>query len=181
MSIFKWGASSILKTLSRLALLTALLMVAVGCGARENMQEHSGHGSSNDDSRVSVSVDGLTISNVMASESPLAGGNGAVYLTIGSESAEQLVSVESSAAAMAELHESLDDNGVMRMEPRPDGFEIPAGGQVELTQGGKHVMLMNLADALAPGDEIDLTLNFRDHEPVTLTVPVMALGEMEHN
>ena len=67
--------------------------------------------------------------------------------------------------AAVELHESINDNGVMKMEPHPEGFEIPAGGTLELKPGGKHVMLLGLVKPLAVGDTIELTLNFEGQRP----------------
>lgn len=205
MSILQRGASSINKALlyrvrlyrSRLyhglcrvlcrsAWITLMLLLAAGCGLPSTGMDHSSHGQSDSEEHAAhsdmneMTVDGLTISHAMAAEAPLQGGNGAVYMTLSSESADQFISAESPAAAMVELHESIDDNGVMRMEPRPDGFEIPASGAVELKRGGKHIMLMNLTNALEAGDEVEVTLHFREHASVTITVPVMAIGAMDH-
>ncbi len=123
----------------------------------------------------------LTIMNPVSRPSPMAAGNGAVYMTIlnGLDTDVQLVSVESPASEVAELHETVDDNGVMRMMPRPDGFVVPAGGSVELKPGGKHVMLIRLVEALEPGAEIELTLNFDSGKSMAVLVPVTEMdGEM---
>ena len=188
MSIFGSRTSSIYQTWRFGAMVMILLLLAVGCGASDHGADHDAHSehaagehdASEHGDMMETTVDGLTISKAMAAEAPLAGGNGAVYLTLGSETADQLISAESPAAANVELHESIDDNGVMRMEPRPDGFGIPAGGEVELKRGGKHIMLMGLADALEAGSEIELTLNFSQRDSVTITVPIMEMGAMDH-
>lgn len=127
------------------------------------------------------SFDGLTITNVMATEVPIAGGNGAIYLTLHSEVAETLVSAATPSAALTEFHESINDNGIMRMEPRPDGFEIQADKPAELKRGGKHIMLIGVADTLTAGDAVEITLTFRNHGPVTLMVPVKAISKMPHD
>ena len=117
----------------------------------------------------------LTVVNVRARPAPLEGGNGAAFLTVlnGLDKAVRLASVSGTAAGAIELHETVNDNGVMKMEPHPEGFEIPAGGALELKPGGKHVMLLGLTKPLAVGDSIDLTLNFEGGDPITLTVPVV--------
>jgi|GEM_PF-1214643 len=71
-------------------------------------------------------------------------GVGAVYLEISNESAasDRLTGVDASIAEDAQMHESLDDGGVMRMVPRPDGFEVPANGRLILEPSGKHIMLL---------------------------------------
>lgn len=117
----------------------------------------------------------VTVVNVRARPAPLEGGNGAAFMTVlnGMDKAVRLASVAGNAAGAIELHETVNDNGVMKMEPHPEGFDIPAGGTLELKPGGKHVMLLGLTKPLAVGDSIDLTLNFEGSEPITLTVPVM--------
>jgi copper(I)-binding protein len=60
----------------------------------------------------------------------------------------------------------------MRMRPQPQGFELPARGQLELKPGGKHVMLIGLAAPLEAGKEFELTLNFEKAGPIKVKVPV---------
>jgi periplasmic copper chaperone A len=116
-------------------------------------------------------------------ESPMArpameGGNGAAYFTIvnPTETADQLLSAQSTIARVTELHETTEENGVMRMIPQPEGFEIPARATVELKPGGKHVMLLELSAPLAVGDEIPLILTFEQAGKIEVTVPVMEMG-----
>lgn len=119
----------------------------------------------------------LTVTGQMARPSPMMQGNGAAYMTVlnGLDSPVQLASAASSAAETVELHETVDDAGVMRMVPQPDGFEIPAGGSVELKPGGKHIMLIGLVQPLEPGQEIEVTLNFVGADPITVSVPVVEM------
>jgi periplasmic copper chaperone A len=64
-----------------------------------------------------------------------------------------LSAVSCAGTASAELHESFEENGMMRMRPVPT-LAVPPGGQVELRPGGYHVMLMGLTRALAQGDRV---------------------------
>lgn len=105
--------------------------------------------------------------------------NGAAYLEIrntGTES-DWLVGVESPAAAMAHVHETSMEGGMMKMRP-VEGLEIPAGGTVVLKPHGLHIMLMKLQVPLAEGGAIPLTLVFEKAGRVELTVPVVAAGAM---
>ena len=122
----------------------------------------------------------LTVNDVRARPAPLEGGNGAAFLTVinGLDTPVQLVSVSGDVAAAIELHETTNDNGVMKMEPHPEGFEVPAGGALQLQPGGKHVMLLGLVKPLATGDSFTLTLNFDGSDPITVTVPVMEMSGM---
>jgi copper(I)-binding protein len=129
--------------------------------------------------------DAIRIEATMSRPAP-EGGNGAAYFTIinPTESADQLLSAQSTAARVTELHETTEENGVMRMIPRPEGFEIPARSIVELKPGGKHVMLLELSGPLAVGDEILLSLTFEQSGTIEITVPVMEMGSpmpSDHN
>lgn len=123
-------------------------------------------------------AEGMMVHDVMALASPLAGGNGAVYFMVmnNTAQADRLVAVESDVAAAAELHESVEENNVIRMVPRPDGFEIPAGGSVTLAPGGKHVMLVTLNAPLVEGESFTVTLRFQHAPAISLTVPILAPG-----
>src|SRR6056297_2052518 len=81
--------------------------------------------------------------------------------------------------------EDRDGSGEMEgtTEPTPDGFammgmreidalDVPAGETVSLEPGGYHLMLLELADDLVPGESFDLTLEFADAGEVTVTVEV---------
>jgi copper(I)-binding protein len=102
------------------------------------------------------------------------GGNGAAFMTItnGTSRDDRLISAETSIARHVELHETVESDGVMRMIPQPDGFPLPAGATLELKPGGKHVMLMDLVNPLAPGQTYQLRLNFEAAGPITIEVPV---------
>lgn len=107
----------------------------------------------------------------LRSSSPM---SGAGFMQIDNAGAAdcQLAAVASPAAGKAELHTHIDENGMMKMVHVPEGFTIPAGGSFLLERGGPHVMLMDLAAPLAPGDEATLTLDFGDCGQVEVTAAV---------
>jgi copper(I)-binding protein len=121
---------------------------------------------------------GITIEGAFARPSPTEGGTGGMFMTIanGSAASDRLVGGSSPAAQTVEIHETIDDNGVMKMRPVPGGFEIPAGGKLELKPGGKHVMLIGLTAPLAEGQEIEITLNFEKAGPITIKAPVKMMA-----
>ncbi len=121
---------------------------------------------------------GITITDPYSRAAPQEGGNGGAFMTItnNSSAADRLISAESPAAGTVEIHETIDDNGVMRMRPVPDGFEIPAGGKLEFKPGGKHIMLIGLVAPLEPGKDIEITLTFEKAGAITVTVPVREPG-----
>ena len=116
---------------------------------------------------------GLAVENAFARPAP-SGGNGGAFLTIvnSGSTADRLVAARSSAAPSTELHETIDDNGVMKMRPVPGGFEVPANGQLELKPGGKHLMFVNLTSPLTAGSEVAITLVFDKAGEITIKAPI---------
>jgi periplasmic copper chaperone A len=104
--------------------------------------------------------------------------SGAAYLTLVNRGPtdDRLVGVTTPAARLAQLHEmSTDSRNVMHMR-QVDGIALPAGKTVTLAPGGQHLMLMQLAAPLKPGETFPLTLRFAKSGERTVEVKVMALG-----
>lgn len=122
----------------------------------------------------------VTVANARSRPAPLQGGNGAAFLLVlnSTDAPVRLISAASDVADAVELHETVQDGGVMKMIPHPEGFEVPAGGSVELAPGGKHVMLLGLAHPLEAGQAFSLTLTFDDGTVLDLSVPVMDMAGM---
>ncbi|MBV9064474.1 MAG: copper chaperone PCu(A)C, partial [Methylobacteriaceae bacterium] len=95
---------------------------------------------------------------------------GAGYLRItnaGSE-ADRLTGAAMPLSTRGEVHEMTMQNGVMHMEPLPQGLAIPPGKTVELKPGGYHLMFLDLKGALKQGDNVDVTLTFEKAGSVTV-------------
>lgn len=73
----------------------------------------------------------------------------------------KLVKVESAAAKTVELHNHINDNGVMRMR-QVAAIDVKAKGEAALKPGGYHVMLIDPTAALKEGDKVGITLGFED-------------------
>lgn len=67
-----------------------------------------------------------------------------------------------------------DGEMAMVMREIDGGLPLPAGETVTLQPGGYHVMLLDIAEPLEAGDEIELTLDFANADDMTLTVEVAA-------
>jgi periplasmic copper chaperone A len=105
-----------------------------------------------------------------------AGAVGGLFLTIvNTGSADRLTGAVSPVAAKAELHESIDDKGVMKMRPVA-GLAIPAGATVKLAPGGYHVMLIGLKQTLTVGDHTQITLTFEKAGEVSVEASVVRPG-----
>ena len=122
---------------------------------------------------------GIIITEPMARPSPLEGGTGGAFMIIqnAGREADRLRSATSSAAEAVELHETVNDNGVMRMVAQPEGWAIDPGVRLELKPGGKHIMLIGLVQPLEPGDTIEITLNFDRAGPMRVQVPVVEIAK----
>ena len=109
---------------------------------------------------------------------PPGGKNGAAFLTLTDRgAADRLIGASAPVAERTELHESIDDHGVMKMRP-VEAVPLATGTPVTLMPGGKHIMLMGLKEPLAPGTTFPLTLRFEHAAPVTVQVTVGSVGGM---
>lgn len=80
-----------------------------------------------------------------------------------------IVSATSSASPKMELHEVATVEGKMVMRPKDGGFIIPANGSHELKPGGDHLMLLDVATAVKPGDQVSFTLTLADGRTTSFT------------
>jgi len=104
---------------------------------------------------------------------------GAAYFTVrAGKEADRLVGVSTSAARMAEMHTTVTEGSTSRME-KVSGFDVPAGGTLELKPGANHIMLMGLASPLAVGDVIRLELTFERAGKVSIEARVEPTGPMQ--
>jgi copper(I)-binding protein len=105
--------------------------------------------------------------------SALSPDNSAVYVTISNYGSEPdaLVSATTNMATAGELHETIEKEGKMMMQPRPK-FDIPAGGKLEMKPGSYHIMLLGLKHPLKPGDMVNLTLIFEKAGEMSVEAPV---------
>ena len=86
---------------------------------------------------------------------------------------DRLVASSAGFAKRVEIHEMINDNGVMKMRQREGGVHIPAGGTVTLKPGGLHIMFMGLGETMVPGETREVTLEFESGHKVA--VPAIVL------
>ena len=105
---------------------------------------------------------------------------GVAYLTLvnAGAAADRLMSASSPKADRVGLHRSVMTAGVMRMDPVPEGLELPPGRPVALKPGGYHLMLAGLKGGLKVGEAYPLTLRFAHAHAQTVTVQVRNGAEM---
>jgi hypothetical protein len=126
---------------------------------------------------VEAADGGPRIDRAWARATPGAATTGAVYFRIESPVGDRLIGLASPVAAKAELHTTLEENGVMQMREVEGGLAVPAGQAIELKPGGAlHVMLIDLNRKLKAGDSFPLTLSFANAGSREVTVTVERLG-----
>ena len=114
----------------------------------------------------------LTIEGAVARASIGNAPTSAIYMTIATSGApDRLIAAASPAAQAVELHTSLDQVGVMKMQ-RIETIPVAPDAPAELAPGGRHVMLIGLAAPLEEGMTVPLTLTFERAGEVTLDVAV---------
>ena len=84
-----------------------------------------------------------------------------------------LLSVQTEAANMAEIHEMTMENNVMMMQAAEGGLGIPSGESVALAPGGYHIMMMGLTQNLEPGNTITVQLEFEHSGVLSLDVEII--------
>jgi copper(I)-binding protein len=118
----------------------------------------------------------VQVQDAWARATPPRAMSGGIFLTLTDSGApDRLIGVSTPAAATAQLHQTVDDRGVMKMNEVPS-LDLPPGKPVELKPGGYHIMLMGMKSQLKPGDTFPVTLTFAKAPPVTVTVTVGTAG-----
>lgn len=127
----------------------------------------------------SASGSPIQIEKPWARATPGGAKNGAVYLSIVNRGPvdDRLVAVSTPAAGMAALHRTVEEQGVMTMQPVPV-LDLKAGAKVDFAPGGYHIMLMNLKAPLKEGQTIPLALTFEKAGRIQVTVKVEKAGAM---
>ena len=85
------------------------------------------------------------------------------YMTIHNpqSKAVSIVSLRSDAFASIEIHQTIEQDGMMRMEPVPN-LRIEANTGVQLAPGGLHLMMMNPSEPTQPGDQLEIVIVLDD-------------------
>jgi copper(I)-binding protein len=107
---------------------------------------------------------------------------GAVYLSVSNrgETADTIVSASTPVADKAEIHEHVEENGVLRMRAVQGGLKLAPGTSAEFKPGGLHIMLFGLKQRLEEGTSFPLTLVFEKAGKLALEVRVQRGPSGDH-
>ena len=126
-----------------------------------------------------VTVGAITVSHVWARATPMSARTAVIYLTLTNVGPryDELVSVSTPAADIAQVHSSMNDGGIMKMSEIIN-LGLAAGATVVLEPSATHLMLENLTRRLTEGDRFPLVLNFRHSGTIAVEVLVGKIGAM---
>jgi copper(I)-binding protein len=101
-------------------------------------------------------------------------GTGAIFMRLvnkGKES-DRLVGGKTDAAKAVEVHETVMEGDVTKMQMLANGLEVPAQGQVLLQPGSYHIMLIGMQRDLKVGDKVSVELQFEKSGSMTVEAEV---------
>ena len=104
-------------------------------------------------------------------------GAAAGYFTLKGGAADAtLLSIQSSVAIRAEMHESMKSGSMMAMTPI-SAVALPAHGEVKFAPGGKHLMLFDVNPGIKRGSKVPLLFTFADGLRVRTNAVAIAAGD----
>jgi copper(I)-binding protein len=127
---------------------------------------------------VEGQVPGLTVSNARLVLAPVAGNPAAVYFDLAYEGEQGLTirKADAEGAGMTMMHDYGEyDFKVQMMEALP--VALTKGTKVQFKPGGLHVMAMEPAATLKPGDKVKVTLTMSGGTTQVFEAEVRAAGE----
>jgi copper(I)-binding protein len=116
---------------------------------------------------------GVVISSAWIRAMPPTQRNTAAYLAVTNQGSSplEIVGATSNLTEQAEIHVSREVDGYMHME-QLHSLPLAPGETLQLTPGGIHLMLLNLANMPAPGSRAELCLVFSSGQSACVTAPV---------
>lgn len=131
----------------------AALLLLAGCGA---------------DGDAPLSATGVSIFAPLPGQEAVA-----AYLTLHNEGAMPLViaRVTSPEFASVEMHATLVGDGMAEMVLL-DAITVAEDSSVEFSSGGRHLMLTEPVQSLAPGDEVTLEFHYSGERSLVVQAPL---------
>jgi copper(I)-binding protein len=153
-SIMKW-----------IACLFAVVLAASAASAQDSKQDYK--------------VGALQIANPWSRAAPKGATTASAYLKITNTGTapDRLVGGSWPMAGRLEIHQMVEDNGVMKMRLLKDGIEIKPGETVEFKPGVLHLMLVDLKQPIQKGDRVKGTLTFEKAGSIEVEYPALGVGE----
>ncbi len=115
----------------------------------------------------------LNVTDAWIAEAPPGASVMAGYMKIENPSSTDIdiVSVSSPSFKQIEMHQSKESDGFAKMLPQKK-LTIPAHGNLILTSGSYHLMLIKPEKWFKQGDSINVSFNLSNHQTITLDLNV---------
>lgn len=126
-----------------------------------------------------VTQPAVEVSHARSPATPPGATVGAVYAELTATRDDMLLRAETPIAERVEIHATSHESGMMQMRPAAT-VELPAGASVEFAPGALHFMLIGLRGPLVPQSKFPMTFHFQNAGDVSIEVPVVAPGELQH-
>jgi len=128
-----------------------------------------------------IKVGDMTITGVWARATAKTAKTGAAYMMIANSgnADDKLIAVKSNVARKTQIHQSLMDNGIMKMR-HAGQVSVPAGGKLMFKPGSYHIMFMGLKSQLKMGATFPMTLVFEKTGEALVQVHVQKGPGMKH-
>lgn len=129
--------------------------------------------------------DGIIVSDAWMRPARAGQPTSAAYLTLcnGADTGDALVAASFAGAEATELHITRMSTDGMSSMSHSNKIVVSSGATAMLEPGGAHIMLIGVTDAIEPGDEPLVTLEFKNAPPVNIVFEVRedAPGEHSHH
>ncbi|MFC4562411.1 copper chaperone PCu(A)C [Nocardiopsis mangrovi] len=152
----------------------SVLLLAAACGGAPGPAPATAPAGGAETDRGGASGGALDVAGAWIPE-PANPEVGVVYLEVANAAGEDdaVTGVSTSASDDADL--CATENGASARMRTVDEIPVPAGGSVTLADGGYHLMINDIAEPLAVGDRVTVTLTFASATELEFTVPVQTM------
>lgn len=142
----------------------ACIFIVIGCNKDKG---------TTDEATVSEVGSGIVV--IQAYSYPAESGSvGVAYVSIANAGPgdDRLLSVKSPVCQKVEMHDTINEEGVMKMKHQDFGFAIAAGKELVMKPGGSHLMLLGTKAPVVGGQAFKMTLNFEKADALEIEVQV---------
>lgn len=154
--------------------LSVVALSLAGCG--QKTEEASPTATASIDS-APENAPGINLTDAVVRLPAAPGRPGVAYFTVsqGSAAPRSIAAIYVEGAERAEMHETITDNGVSKMQPAK-AVPIESGKSVQFKAGGLHVMLFGLGDTLKAGATTEITLTLDNGDKISAPARIEAIG-----
>ncbi|WP_068544251.1 copper chaperone PCu(A)C [Thalassotalea crassostreae] len=104
------------------------------------------------------------------------------YMLITNNSDKELIltAAKSNVSSRIELHQHIMTEDMMKMQ-QVDSIIIKANDNVKLQPHGYHIMIFDIDKPLVADTEITMALEFENHPPIKILMPVKGIKKKRHH